>query len=117
MLVYWRTPPVGSYKVNTDGCIKDGFASGWRIIRDSTSLCDRAFFSSYGECSILEAELKAILDDVEDLGLFRLLFATSEISLPSTVILFIIFIVMATKWLTYLHQRIRIVIAISSTTL
>ncbi|KAL2486966.1 RNase H domain-containing protein [Abeliophyllum distichum] len=28
VLVYWRTPPGRSYKVNTDGCVKDGFASG-----------------------------------------------------------------------------------------
>ncbi|KAL2513409.1 Uncharacterized protein Adt_19009 [Abeliophyllum distichum] len=27
-LVFWRIPPVGSYKINTDGCVKDGFASG-----------------------------------------------------------------------------------------
>ncbi|KAL2510965.1 RNase H domain-containing protein [Abeliophyllum distichum] len=27
VLVYWHTPPMGSYKVNTDGCVKDGFAS------------------------------------------------------------------------------------------
>ncbi|KAL2486257.1 Uncharacterized protein Adt_31013 [Abeliophyllum distichum] len=28
VLIYWRTPQVESYKVNTDGCIKDRFASG-----------------------------------------------------------------------------------------
>ncbi|KAL2491599.1 Reverse transcriptase domain-containing protein [Abeliophyllum distichum] len=32
-LVFWRTPPVGSYKINTDGCVKDGVASGGGIIR------------------------------------------------------------------------------------
>ncbi|KAL2526397.1 Uncharacterized protein Adt_11451 [Abeliophyllum distichum] len=64
VLVYWRTPPVGSYKVNTDGCVKDGFASGGEIIRDSSGQCVRAFFSSYGECPILEAELRAILDGI-----------------------------------------------------
>ncbi|KAL2534444.1 Uncharacterized protein Adt_07795 [Abeliophyllum distichum] len=64
VLVYWRTPPGGSYKVNTDGCVKDGFASrGW-IIRDSSGQCVSAFFSSYGECSILEAELRAIFDGI-----------------------------------------------------
>ncbi|KAL2459896.1 Ribonuclease H protein [Abeliophyllum distichum] len=35
ILVFWSTPPVGSYKINTDGCVKDGFASGGGIIRDS----------------------------------------------------------------------------------
>ncbi|KAL2475340.1 Uncharacterized protein Adt_36076 [Abeliophyllum distichum] len=28
VLVYWRTPPGRSYKINTDGCVKDGFTSG-----------------------------------------------------------------------------------------
>ncbi|KAL2518747.1 Retrotransposon [Abeliophyllum distichum] len=64
VLVYWRTPPGGSYKINTDGCVKDGFASGGRVIRDSSSQCVRAFFSSYGECPILEAELRAIFDGI-----------------------------------------------------
>ncbi|KAL2503813.1 Uncharacterized protein Adt_19434 [Abeliophyllum distichum] len=118
-----RTPPVGSYKINTDGCVKDGFASGGGIIRDSSDRCIHAFFSSYGECSIMEVELGAILDGViivhrivlsddglsptllwpftaslkmEDLGLFRLLFTTSDISLLSTVILFLIFIARTT---------------------
>ncbi|XP_022866063.1 uncharacterized protein LOC111385868 [Olea europaea var. sylvestris] len=27
IMVVWRTPPVGSFKINTDGCVKDGFAS------------------------------------------------------------------------------------------
>ncbi|KAL2513416.1 Uncharacterized protein Adt_19016 [Abeliophyllum distichum] len=53
MLVFWRTPPVGSYKINTDGCVKDGFASGGGIIRDSSGQCIRAFFSFYGDCTIL----------------------------------------------------------------
>ncbi|KAL2516621.1 Uncharacterized protein Adt_12868 [Abeliophyllum distichum] len=30
-LVFWRTPPVGSYKINTDGCVKDGFASAFGL--------------------------------------------------------------------------------------
>ncbi|KAL2472343.1 Ribonuclease H protein [Abeliophyllum distichum] len=38
VLVYWRTPLVRYYKVNTDGCVKDGFSSGGRIIRDSSDL-------------------------------------------------------------------------------
>ncbi|KAL2506336.1 Uncharacterized protein Adt_21957 [Abeliophyllum distichum] len=63
-LVFWRTPPVGSYKINTDGCVKDGFASGGGIIRDSSGQCIRAFFSFYGDCTILEAELRAILDGI-----------------------------------------------------
>ncbi|KAL2505032.1 RNase H domain-containing protein [Abeliophyllum distichum] len=63
-LVFWRTPPVGSYKINTDGCVKDGVASGGGIIRDSSGQCIRAFFSFYGDCTILEAELRAILDGI-----------------------------------------------------
>ncbi|KAL2474837.1 Uncharacterized protein Adt_35573 [Abeliophyllum distichum] len=47
VLIYWRTPPEGSYKVNTDGRVKDGLVSGGEIIRDSSSQCVRAFFSSY----------------------------------------------------------------------
>ncbi|KAL2506264.1 Uncharacterized protein Adt_21885 [Abeliophyllum distichum] len=63
-LVFWRTLPVGSYKINTDGCVKDGVASGGGIIRDSSGQCIRAFFSFYGDCTILEAELRAILDGI-----------------------------------------------------
>ncbi|KAL2527460.1 Uncharacterized protein Adt_12514 [Abeliophyllum distichum] len=59
-----RAPLVGSYKVNTDGCVKDRFASGGVIIRDSLGQCVRAFFSSYRECPILEAESRTILDDI-----------------------------------------------------
>ncbi|KAL2497245.1 Retrovirus-related Pol polyprotein from transposon TNT 1-94 [Abeliophyllum distichum] len=55
---------MGSYKVNTDGCAKDGFASGGGIIRDSLGQCIHAFFSSYGKCSILEVELRAIPDGI-----------------------------------------------------
>ncbi|KAL2491819.1 Uncharacterized protein Adt_27447 [Abeliophyllum distichum] len=44
------------------GCVKDGVASGGGIIRDSSGQCIRAFFSFYGDCTILEAELRAILD-------------------------------------------------------
>ncbi|KAL2512747.1 Uncharacterized protein Adt_18347 [Abeliophyllum distichum] len=55
-----HTPLEGFYKVNTDGCVKDGFVSGGGIIKDSSGQCVRAFFSSYGECHILEAELPAI---------------------------------------------------------
>ncbi|KAL2453113.1 Uncharacterized protein Adt_49387 [Abeliophyllum distichum] len=63
-LVFWRTPLVGSYKINTDGCVKDRFASGGGVIRDSSGQCIRAFFSFYGDCTILEAELRAILDGI-----------------------------------------------------
>ncbi|KAL2466229.1 RNase H domain-containing protein [Abeliophyllum distichum] len=34
------------------------------IIRDSSGQCIRAFFSFYGNCTILEAELRAILDGI-----------------------------------------------------
>lgn len=33
ILVMRRTAPVGSYKINTDGCVNDGFMSGRDIIR------------------------------------------------------------------------------------
>ncbi|KAL2466024.1 Uncharacterized protein Adt_41875 [Abeliophyllum distichum] len=144
ILVYWRTLPLKFYKFKTDGCIKNRFASGWGIIRDSSGQCVRAFFSSYGECLILEFELSAILDSIilaqmivlSDLWIefnstlaihcitrsggpwsIQILFATSDISLPSTVILFLIFIARATRWLTYLLQKVGIVVAISSTAL
>ncbi|KAL2461890.1 RNase H domain-containing protein [Abeliophyllum distichum] len=64
IFVYWRTPLVGSYIVNIDGCVKDGFASELGIIKDSSGQCVRVFFSSYGECPILEAELKTFLDSI-----------------------------------------------------
>ncbi|KAL2527183.1 Uncharacterized protein Adt_12237 [Abeliophyllum distichum] len=38
--------------------------SGGGIIRDSSGQCIRAFFSFYGDCTILEAELRAILDGI-----------------------------------------------------
>ncbi|KAL2497674.1 RNase H family protein [Abeliophyllum distichum] len=59
----WRFS-VGSYKINIDGCVKDGFTSGEEIIRNSSGQCVRAFFSSYGECLILKAALRAILDGI-----------------------------------------------------
>ncbi|KAL2455920.1 Uncharacterized protein Adt_47033 [Abeliophyllum distichum] len=38
VLVYWRIPLVESYKVNTNGCVKDGFTSEWGIIRNLSDL-------------------------------------------------------------------------------
>ncbi|KAL2531288.1 Uncharacterized protein Adt_04639 [Abeliophyllum distichum] len=38
VLIYWRIPLVESYKVNTNGCVKDGFASEWEIIRNLSDL-------------------------------------------------------------------------------
>lgn len=60
--VMWHTPPVESYKINTYGCIMDGFTSNGGIIRNHTRYCIKAFSSSYGPYLILEAELRAILD-------------------------------------------------------
>jgi ribonuclease HI len=71
-MVWWRTPSFGSVKINKDGCVKDGFASGGGIIRDYAGKCIRAFSASYGHCMILEAELRAIRDGIllaKDLGL------------------------------------------------
>ncbi|KAL2462035.1 Uncharacterized protein Adt_45455 [Abeliophyllum distichum] len=64
-LVYWRAPSTGSVKINTNGCIRDGFASGGGVIRDHTGCCIRAFSAGYGDIFILEAELMAILQDIE----------------------------------------------------
>ncbi|KAL2505914.1 hypothetical protein Adt_21535 [Abeliophyllum distichum] len=146
VLVYWRTPPKGSYKINSDGCVKDGFASRWRIIRYSLDQSVSVFVSSslhmvsalfwrpnselfltvsfllrelfsqiYGLSPALLWSFTTSLE-VEDLGLFRPLLATSDISLLSTLILFFIFITRTIRWLTYLLQRAEIVIiAISST--
>lgn len=61
-----------SYKINTDGCIKDGHASGEGISGDHIGHYIRAFSTSYGPCLILEVELRAILDGIllaEELGL------------------------------------------------
>ncbi|KAL2542268.1 Uncharacterized protein Adt_03246 [Abeliophyllum distichum] len=64
-LVYWRAPSAGSTKINTDGCVRDGFASGEGIIRDNTGRCIKAFSAGYGDIFILEAELRAILQGIE----------------------------------------------------
>lgn len=63
-IVVWRPPLVGSYKINTDRYIKDGFVSGAGIIRDHIGYCFRAFSAFYGPCLILEAELITILDGI-----------------------------------------------------
>ncbi|KAL2512697.1 Uncharacterized protein Adt_18297 [Abeliophyllum distichum] len=64
-LVYWRAPLAGSAKINTDGCVKDRFASGGGVIRDHNGRCIRAFSAGYGDIFILEAELRAILQRIE----------------------------------------------------
>ncbi|KAL2505093.1 Uncharacterized protein Adt_20714 [Abeliophyllum distichum] len=64
-LVYWRAPSAGSAKINTDGCINDGFVSSGSVIRDHTGCCIRAFFAGYGDIFILEAELRVILQGIE----------------------------------------------------
>ncbi|KAL2486578.1 RNase H domain-containing protein [Abeliophyllum distichum] len=64
-LVYWRVPSVGSVKINTDGYVRDGFASGGGVIRDHTGHCIRAFSAGYGDIFILEVELRAILQGIE----------------------------------------------------
>ncbi|KAL2492075.1 Uncharacterized protein Adt_27703 [Abeliophyllum distichum] len=133
--------------VNIDGCVKDEFASGGGIIRDSSVQCARAFFSSfssYSKCPILETELQAILDCIilaqrfvlSDLwiesnstlaihcitrggGLWSIQATLRHIGhlLTFDRVLFLIFIARRTKWLTYLLQKVGIVIVISSTTL
>lgn len=61
VLIICHTPPMGSYKINTNDGVKDGFTSGGGIIRDQTRRCIGAFSSFYGACLILEAKLKAVL--------------------------------------------------------
>ncbi|KAL2512871.1 hypothetical protein Adt_18471 [Abeliophyllum distichum] len=92
ILVYWRTLPVRSHKVNTYRCVEDGFASGKEIFRDSSGL----YSQIYGLRLTLFWPFTAS-PEVEDFGRFRQLFATSDISFPSTVILFLIFIVRTTR--------------------
>ncbi|KAL2498550.1 hypothetical protein Adt_24100 [Abeliophyllum distichum] len=122
ILVYWRTPPVRSYKVNVDGCVKDGFASAlfWRLSSGLflmvSFLLRGLYYQIYGLSPTLLLSFTASLE-VEDLDLFRPLFVTLDISLHLTIILFLIFIARATRWLTYLLQRIGIVVVILSTTL
>ncbi|KAL2511702.1 Uncharacterized protein Adt_17302 [Abeliophyllum distichum] len=64
-LVYWRVLSDGSAKINTDGCVRDGFASGGSVIRDHIGHCIRAFSAGYGDIFILEVELRAILQGIE----------------------------------------------------
>ncbi|KAL2505042.1 Uncharacterized protein Adt_20663 [Abeliophyllum distichum] len=64
-LVYWHALSAGCAKINTDGCIRDGFTSGRGVIRDHTRHCIRAFSASYGNIFILEAELRVILQGIE----------------------------------------------------
>ncbi|KAL2480277.1 hypothetical protein Adt_33243 [Abeliophyllum distichum] len=145
ILVYWHTTLVESYKVNTDRCVKNRFSSGGRIIRDllgqyvfahsSLHIASALFWRLSSELFLtVSFLLKGLYSqiyrlsptllwpiiaspEVEDLGLFRPLFVTSDISLPSTVILFIIFIAKATRWLPYLLQKVGIVLTILSSVL
>ncbi|KAL2470921.1 RNase H domain-containing protein [Abeliophyllum distichum] len=64
-LVYWRAWSARSAKINTDGCVRGGFAGGGDVIRDHTGRCIRAFSAGYGDIFILEAELRAILQGIE----------------------------------------------------
>ncbi|KAL2481333.1 Uncharacterized protein Adt_34299 [Abeliophyllum distichum] len=138
------SPLVKSYKVNTDGCVKDGFASGGGLLgihqvsvfapsslhmasalfwRSSSWLFLTISFLLRGLCSQIYVLSPILLwpftasPKVGDLGLFMPLFATLDISFPSTVILFLIFIARVIRWLTYLLQRIGIVVSILITTL
>lgn len=61
IVVVWRTLPMGSYKINTNGYVKNGFASGGGINRDHTRNCIRVFSVSYGPCLNLEVKLRAII--------------------------------------------------------
>ncbi|KAL2525859.1 Uncharacterized protein Adt_10913 [Abeliophyllum distichum] len=64
-LVYWCAPSAGYAKINTDGCVKNGFASGGGVIIDHTGRCIRTFSTGYGDIFILETELRAILQGIE----------------------------------------------------
>lgn len=72
--VFHHSSPMRSYKIDTNECIKNGFASTGDIIRDHYGHHVKTFLSSYGDCPVLEAELQAILDGISlacRLGLFN----------------------------------------------
>ncbi|KAL2480308.1 hypothetical protein Adt_33274 [Abeliophyllum distichum] len=136
ILVYWHTTLVGSYKVNTDRCVKNRDSSGQYVFAHSSlNIASALFWRLSSELFLMVSFLLRGLyyqiyrlsptllcpiiasPEVEDLGLFRPPFLTSDISLPSTVILFIIFIAKATRGLPYLLQKVGIVLTILSSML
>nr|KYP35123.1 Putative ribonuclease H protein At1g65750 family [Cajanus cajan] len=58
----WTYPSTGTLKLNCDGAVaRDGEASCGGVVRNSNGEFVVAFYGRLGRCSILEAELKAIL--------------------------------------------------------
>ncbi|CAI9766758.1 unnamed protein product [Fraxinus pennsylvanica] len=50
ILIWWRTPPIGSVKINNDEYVKDGFASEANVIKDHAGHCIKAFSASHRPC-------------------------------------------------------------------
>lgn len=59
--VKWSKPDAGWFKINTDGALKsNSLAAGGGLLRDNLGNPVWGFSDFYGDCSILEAELKVI---------------------------------------------------------
>ncbi|KAL0928315.1 hypothetical protein M5K25_000189 [Dendrobium thyrsiflorum] len=64
-LVYWHKPPVSIFKLNVDGSVRnDGFGCGG-IIRDDKGNLVVAFAEPLPTCSVVKAELFAILKGIK----------------------------------------------------
>ncbi|KAL0909402.1 hypothetical protein M5K25_020266 [Dendrobium thyrsiflorum] len=64
-LVYWHKPPVSIFKLNVDGSVRnDGFGCGG-IIRDEKGNLVVAFAEPLPTCSVVKAELFAILKGIK----------------------------------------------------
>ncbi|KAL2469432.1 Uncharacterized protein Adt_37568 [Abeliophyllum distichum] len=143
VLFFWRSPPVGSYKINIDGSVKEGFASGGGLLEILlvsvfelstlsmvTALSWRLSFGLflmgsfllrglgcqfYGLSQTLRWLYTALLE-VEDRGLFRTLSAISDIYFFSIETLLLTSTARATRLQIHLLQRDGIVVATQSTT-
>ncbi|KAL2542136.1 Uncharacterized protein Adt_03114 [Abeliophyllum distichum] len=96
-----------SYKVNTDGCVKDGFASGWEIIKDLSDLWIKVDSTLAIHCISRRGRpwyIQATLRQIRHLIAFDC-DTISHIYRESNPVA------------TYLLQRVRIVVAILSTAL
>ncbi|KAL0904609.1 hypothetical protein M5K25_026737 [Dendrobium thyrsiflorum] len=64
-LVYWHKPPGSIFKLNVDGSVRgDGFGCG-SIIRDDKGNLFMAFAGPLDSCSVVKAELLAILKGIK----------------------------------------------------
>lgn len=61
-VVNWSKPEQGKVKLNSDGCLEaNKMAGGDGFIKTSSGDFALGFYDFYGECSILETEVKAII--------------------------------------------------------